>query len=81
MRQYDAARLNAGEALEAGSRYASYFRGLAEDAAPEIHGPWQLELLARLEMEHDNLRVALQWGLDSDDIALSQRTEASLYWF
>ena len=44
LRQYAAARLNPGEALEAGSRHASYFRGLSEDDAPEIHGPRQLEL-------------------------------------
>ena len=67
LRQYAAARLNPEEALEAGSRHASYFRDLAEEAFPEIHGPNQIEWFAGLEREHDNLRAALAWGLELGD--------------
>ena len=81
LRQYAAARLNPEEALEAGSRHASYFRDLAEEAFPEIHGPNQIEWFAGLEREHDNLRAALAWGLELGDANLAQRTAAALWRF
>ena len=56
LRQYAAARITPYEATEAGGRHARYFQDLAEQAAPELRGPRQLEWLARLEREHDNLR-------------------------
>jgi len=81
LRQYAAARLNPEEALEAGSRHASYFRDLAEEAFPEIHGPNQIEWFAGLEREHDNLRAALAWGLELGVADLAQRTAAALWRF
>ena len=81
LRQYAAAHITAEEAADAGSRHARYFQDLAERAAPELRGPGQLEWLARLETEHDNLRVALAWGLETGDADLAQRTAAALAWF
>ena len=81
LRQYAAARITADEVAEAGDRHARYFQDLAERAAPELRGPRQLEWLARLEMEHDNLRVAMAWGLEVGDADLAQRTAAPLMWF
>ena len=81
LRQYAAARITPDEAAEAGGRHARYFQDLAEEAAPELRGPGQLEWLARLETEHDNLRVAMAWGLEAGDAALAQRTAAALTWF
>ena len=77
LRQYAAARITADEAAEAGGRHARYFRDLAERAEPELRGPSQLEWLARLETEHDNLRVAMRWGLEAGDADLAQRTAAA----
>ena len=51
LRQYAAARITEDEAAKTGGRHARYFRDLAEQAAPELHGPRLLEWLARLEME------------------------------
>ena len=62
-------------------RHARYFQDLAERATPELRGPRQLEWLARLELEHDNLRAALAWGVDAGDADLAQRTTAALTWF
>ena len=81
LRQYAAARLTADEAAETNGRHARYCQDLAERASPELRGPDQLEWLARLEMEHDNLRVALAWGIESGNADLSQNTAASLTWF
>ncbi len=81
LRQYAAARIAEGEAAEAGGRHARYFLNLAEQAAPELHGPRVLEWAALLEMEHPNLLVALGCALESGDSDLAQRTAAALTWF
>ena len=81
LRQYAAARLNAGETAAAGGRHAHFFRDLAEQAAPQLHGPTQFDWFARLTTEHDNLRIALAWGLEAGDVALAQCTAAALFWF
>ena len=81
LRQYAAARITADESAETGGRHARYYQDFAERSAPELRGPHQLEWLARLEMEHDNLRVALAWGLEAGDVDLPQRTAAALLWF
>ena len=81
LRQYAATRITADEVVEVGGRHARYFQDLVERAAPELRGPGQLEWLASLEMEHDNLRVALAWSVDAGDAGLAQRTAAALTWF
>ena len=81
LRQYAAARFTSGEEAETGGRHARFFQDLAETAAPELRGPSQLEWLARLETEHDNLRAAMAWGLDYGDTDLAQRIAAALAWF
>ena len=81
LRQYASAQITADEATDARGRHAQYFQDLAERAAPELRGPRQLEWLARLETEHDNLRVALAWGVEAGDPDLAQRTAAALAWF
>ncbi len=43
LRQYAAARTTADETVEIGGRHARYFQDLAEEAAPELRGPDQLE--------------------------------------
>ena len=79
--QYATARITADEAEEARGRHARYFQDLAELAATELRGPRQLEWLERLEIEHDNLRAALAWGVDAGDADLAQRTASALTWF
>jgi predicted ATPase/class 3 adenylate cyclase len=60
IREYGQDKLLAGgEAAEIELRHARAYLALAERYAPELHGPRQLELLDRLEMEQGNLRIAL----------------------
>jgi predicted ATPase/class 3 adenylate cyclase len=48
-------------------RHAEYYAGVAERADEQLHGSGPAELVAldRLEAEHDNMRAALGWSLDT----------------
>jgi non-specific serine/threonine protein kinase len=68
IRQYAADRLvEAGEAAATRDRHFDWYLGLAQQASPELRGPRQAEWLDRLEQEHDNLRVALEWSMARED--------------
>jgi non-specific serine/threonine protein kinase len=67
IRQYELERLQAaGEAAVTRARHAAWSRALAEQAEPALFTGAQVAWLARLEVEHDNLRAALAWCLDGD---------------
>jgi predicted ATPase/DNA-binding SARP family transcriptional activator len=60
IRQYLTDRLDEeGAANGAAARFLSYFLDFAEEADKNLTGPAQIEWLARLETEHDNLRAAM----------------------
>jgi non-specific serine/threonine protein kinase len=62
IREYAFERLaGSGEADAASRRHAQFFLELGESAAPELLGSSAAGWLARLEVEHDNLRAALRW--------------------
>ena len=62
VRQYGGERLLAlGEAATLRRRHRDWYLALAERAAERIVGPEQSMWLNRLELEHDNLRAALDW--------------------
>ncbi|HEX6133154.1 MAG TPA: BTAD domain-containing putative transcriptional regulator [Longimicrobiales bacterium] len=48
-------------------RHADYFVSLGAQADDALHGRQQLAALAQLELEHDNLRAALDWSLSQRD--------------
>ena len=66
IREYALDRLEADDDVD-GARYrhADYYAGLAERASEQIDSPAQLTALDRLEAEHDNLRAALAWSLQT----------------
>jgi predicted ATPase len=68
MRQFGRERLVAvGEAEALHRRHADYYLALVENAGPHLLGQEQLPYLNQLDAEADNLRVALQWFVESGD--------------
>jgi predicted ATPase/DNA-binding SARP family transcriptional activator len=56
-----------GEEEELKRRHLEHFLALAEAAEPELFAADQIAWFARLEDEHDNMRAALDFALDSGD--------------
>lgn len=66
IRQYARDKLfESGEAEKVRDRHLDFFLRFAETAEPNLRGKEQLEWLNRVETEHDNLRTALGWSLES----------------
>jgi len=73
VRQYAYEKLvGSGEEKSLRTRHLKYFLGLSKVAEPELKGPTQIEWMARLRDERDNIRAALGWA-DKTDL------EAGLY--
>ena len=82
VRQYAAGKLEeGGDAAPTRRRHAEHYLSLAETARPELMGTGHAAWLERLEQEHDNLREALRWALDSGEAEIGLRLVGSLYWF
>jgi predicted ATPase len=62
-------------------RHTAFFTELAEEAAPHLQQADQVEWLAVLEREHDNMRVALRWLADKGDAESELRLAAALAHF
>ncbi len=60
--------------------FAHYFLQMAETAAPHLRTAHRPAWLARLEIEHDNLRAALEW-CQRHDTAGELRLVEALTWF
>jgi tetratricopeptide (TPR) repeat protein len=69
------------EAEEIRRTHAEYFLTLAEEAYPELRGPNQLQWLERLEAEHDNMRAALSWALERNEVEVALKLGGALSGF
>ena len=70
-----------GESNEIKRRHALVFAALSEEAYPELVGAKAGEWLERLEEEHDNLRLALEWSLENEpEIALRIVARVWRFW-
>ncbi|HEV8355126.1 MAG TPA: tetratricopeptide repeat protein [bacterium] len=63
------------------TRHRNYFLGLAERAAAELRGPQQAGWVARLDADHDNLLIALEWSLAAAEADDLMRMAAALWRF
>jgi non-specific serine/threonine protein kinase len=67
IRQYARDKLlEAGESEQIRTRHLDFFLKFAEQAETYMNGHRELEWRALLDMEYDNLRTALEWGLEND---------------
>ena len=83
VRQYAGEKLTeAGESQLLRDRHLAYFLELAETAAPHLLRSEQIEWLERLEADHDNLRLALEWSLGRErpEAALRLCTALGVFW-
>jgi predicted ATPase/DNA-binding SARP family transcriptional activator len=82
LREYGAERLTAaGDVVDVRRRHARHFLALAEEADSHLRRPEQLEWLARLTVERDNLLAALRFTTDSGDADTAIRLGAVLAWY
>ena len=89
VREYAAERLeegdenNGGEAVKVRGWFLDYFLALTVAAEPHLLGAGQKRWLDVLEGEHDNLRAALAWAFERDQLELGLRFACALrhFWY
>lgn len=72
---------SAGEAEVALSRHQQWFTSWAATQGRLVSTPDQLEALASLEADHDNLRAVLERSVTSDDLEVAVRIAADISFF
>jgi predicted ATPase len=82
IREFAYEQLLAGSnAVPLRQRHCAYYLSLAERAEPLLLQPQQVAWLMTLDQEHDNLRAALRWALDSGDHESAARLGGALWRF
>jgi predicted ATPase/class 3 adenylate cyclase len=82
IREYARERLEvSGIAEETGRMHAEYFLALAEQGESILREPEEATWLERLDVEHDNMRAALTWTLESEEAELGLRLAGTLWRF
>jgi predicted ATPase len=67
IRQYTRDKLlEAGESEQVRTRHLDFFLKFAEEAESYMNGPQEMEWRMFLDAEYDNLRTALEWGMEND---------------
>jgi predicted ATPase/class 3 adenylate cyclase len=83
IREFALERLDAsGDAESVRERHARRMLDLAGSLEPELNGDRQRQALDRLELEHANLRAAIDWGADHADpeVAIGVATAIWRFW-
>jgi predicted ATPase/DNA-binding XRE family transcriptional regulator len=62
-------------------RLAGHFASFADQAQERLRGPQQMDWLQRLQADHDNLRAALGWAIDSGEAESAGRLCSALWPF
>jgi predicted ATPase/DNA-binding CsgD family transcriptional regulator len=70
-----------GEAEAVQRQQAIFFLRLSEEAEPKIRGPEQSTWRTRMEAEQDNLRAALRWTLESQEVEMGLQLAGALLAF
>jgi non-specific serine/threonine protein kinase len=81
IRQYASEKLmQAGEGELLRKRHVAFYVDLAERAEPNLRARDMVLWLDHLEVEHENIRSALEWALEGD-IEAELRLASALLWF
>jgi predicted ATPase/DNA-binding CsgD family transcriptional regulator len=82
VREFAAEQLAAaGEADPVLARLAAWYRDLMAEAEPSVQGIEQARWFDVLEVEHDNVRAAIGWAIDSGQAELALRLINGALWF
>ncbi|PSK66708.1 putative HTH-type transcriptional regulator [Micromonospora sp. MH33] len=82
IKEYAADRLaEAGESDLARQAHLAYFTELAETAEPHLRRAEQLEWLATLEAEHDNIGAAMRGAIAAGEAQAAMRLAAAAGWY
>jgi len=82
IKEYASQRLTeAGESDAARRAHLAYFTELAEAAEPHLRRAEQLEWLATLEVEHDNISAAMRGALAAGEAGGAMRLAAAGGWY
>ncbi len=71
----------AGETQDVRRQHFAYYLQVAEHAAHGLSGPLQEVWFTQLEAEHDNLRSALNWALETDRLEEAARLALAVWHF
>ncbi|MGH8793709.1 MAG: ATP-binding protein [Stackebrandtia sp.] len=71
----------AGEVKQTRQAHLDCCLRLAQTAEPRLRGADQLDWLAILDRERDNLHAALRWAVDSGNVDSALRLVAALSWY
>jgi predicted ATPase/DNA-binding CsgD family transcriptional regulator len=74
---------NAHEIDSAHRAHTSHYLLFAEEAEKGLTGAEQKQWLSRLDREQDNLRAALRWAIEDQEVDMAQRMAGALqpFWF
>jgi predicted ATPase/DNA-binding SARP family transcriptional activator len=84
LRKYAHLKLkDSGDLAEVRSRHLDYYLDLSRRAEPGLRTAAQLDWIARLEVEHDNLRSAMKWAIECGRLELGQELAGNLarFWY
>jgi predicted ATPase len=70
-----------GEAEGIRRAHAQYYLTLGEEDNAKLRGPHAAKVLERLDVEHDNMRGAMQWALKTGEAELALGLGGALWWF
>jgi predicted ATPase len=82
IREFATERLEAEpDAAGVRARHARHFLALAVRAEPHLVGADQKEWLDRCDREHDNIRAALKWAIQTGEVRAGQEAAGALWRF
>jgi tetratricopeptide (TPR) repeat protein len=82
VREYALEKLAAeGQTTSARDRHLAFYTSLVEQAGSELHRANQKYWFTCLDLEHDNVRTALDWAAQRQDVPALWRLIAGLWWF